>query len=77
MKNSGEQRGCYPHYPCLMFMFAFSLFVFLLTQNNAFSSPGFLGQWFNNLQRDEQRGILSAHAHWKVLLMRKTAGMRR
>ena len=27
------------------------LFVFLLTKNNTTSSPGFLGLWFNNLQR--------------------------
>ena len=26
-------------------------FVFLLTKNNTTSSPGFLGLWFNNLQR--------------------------
>ena len=30
---------------------AISLFVFLLTKNNTTSSPGFLGQRFNNLQR--------------------------
>ena len=27
------------------------LFVFLLTKYNTTLSPGFLGQWFNNLQR--------------------------
>ena len=31
------------------FQFAISLFVFPLTQNNTTSSPGFLGQRFNNL----------------------------
>ena len=31
--------------------FAISLFVFLLTKNNKTSSPGFVGQRFNNLQR--------------------------
>ena len=27
------------------------LFVFLLTRNNTTLSPGFLGQWFNNLRQ--------------------------
>ena len=36
--------------PFLM-SFAISLFVFLLIKNNIISSPGFLGQRFNNLQR--------------------------
>ena len=31
--------------------FAISLFVFSLTKNNTTLFPGFLGQWFNNLQR--------------------------
>ena len=35
----------------LFIRFAISLLVFLLTKNNTTSSPGFLSQRFNNLQR--------------------------
>ena len=42
--------------------FAISLFVFLLTKNNTISSPGFLGQRFNNLQWAAL--LMSFWCHW-------------
>ena len=39
------------YFPVLKRVSPISLFVFLLTKNNMISSPGFLSQWFNNLQR--------------------------
>ena len=37
------------YFPVLIRRFAISLFAFSLTKNNIISSPGFLGQRFNNL----------------------------
>ena len=67
MKNSADQGGCYPQRPktpnsiiALSFIQNISPFLhnflhfalgFPLTKNNTISYPGFLGQWFNNLQQ--------------------------
>ena len=53
--TKAEFNNCFivhsKQFPILKRGFAISLFVFLLTKNNATSSPGFLGQRFSDLQR--------------------------
>ena len=50
--TKAEFNNCFiihsKHFPVLK---GVSLFVFLLTKDNTISSPGFFGQWFNNLQQ--------------------------
>ena len=54
--TKAEFNNCFiihsKHFPVLKgVLAAISLFVFSLTKNNIISSPGFLGQRFNNLKR--------------------------
>ena len=64
MKNSADQGGCYLTQPSSSVDTAafyentkaeFNnwalLLLFALSKNNTTLTPGFLGQWFNNLQR--------------------------
>ena len=65
MKNSAYQGGCYPQrsktpnsiiaslfiQTISPFLNEFLHFALPLTKNNTISYPGFLGQWFTDLQR--------------------------